>query len=169
MKLTINALDPASINAAIKALNDYKKGLEDKVKKFAAKLAEIGREGAEGRFSPGNVIYDGTNDVVVTAEEVGDGWVINADGKAVCFIEFGTGKFYQDTNRTYGGTIPEGVVDIGKYGHGGGGHPPWTFKDIVDGHSVYTWGNPGNLCLYYTSQEMRQKLTDVAKEVFANA
>ncbi|MBR0542824.1 MAG: hypothetical protein IIW98_00005, partial [Bacteroidaceae bacterium] len=98
----IQSLD--SINAAIKALNNYKKGLEDKVKKFAARLAEIGREGAEGRFSPGNVIYDGTNDVVVTAEEVGGGWVINADGKAVCFIEFGTGKFYQDTNRTYGGT-----------------------------------------------------------------
>jgi len=164
VKLTINVFDPKSIDAAIKAVEDYKKSLETKVKRLAERLAEIGRAEAEVGFQ--QAIYDGTNDVVVSVSPIENGYAVNADGKAVCFIEFGTGKFYQDTNRNYRGRIPDGVVDIGEYGSHHGMHPPWNFID-ESGNVVLTYGNPANLPMFYASQEMRAFIIDTAKEVFA--
>ena len=176
MKLTINALDPASIDAAIKALKDYKKGLEDKAKLLAERIAEMGREGAQYRFD--NAMYDGDLNV-------NDDLDFSARQKYVCFIEFGTGVYFNSTNANYPGNRPVGLVDIGQYGYGYGKGDYWTYKDVngtsslhsigyrrrlKDGREVVvSYGNPANLALYYTSQEMRQKITSMAKEVFADA
>lgn len=183
MKLTINALDPASIDAAIKALKDYKKGLEDKAKLLAERIAEMGREKAQYRFD--NAMYDGDLNVNVSTVKTENGWIVSADGQAVCFIEFGTGVYFNSTNANYPGNRPAGLVDIGQYGYGYGKGDYWTYKDVNgtsslrsigyrrrlrDGREVVvSYGNPANLALYYTSQEMRQKITSMAKEVFADA
>ena len=83
-------LNEASINRAIKELEDYKKWLLSKTKEFLKALADEGVEIANSKFA--KAVYDGTNDVSCSVEERGDNKIaVVAVGGATLFIEFGTG------------------------------------------------------------------------------
>ena len=163
-------LDSRSINKAIKEIEKYKQWLLEKEKLLLSRLAELGANDAQVRFS--SAIYDGINDVTVTHSESGNGYVIEAQGQAVAFIEFGSGVYY-NPSEPYPITRPEGVVAIGQYGKGRGKRRAWFYKgdpgtngEVNEKGYVKTRGNPANMPMWYATEEMRNSIITIAKEVF---
>ena len=174
--IKINPLDPASIKAAIKEVKRYKKHTLAAASKIAEKLAKIGHNGAIARFH--NAQYDGNNDVEVDHFKDGNRWVIRAHGKAVCFIEFGTGVYYNETNTDYPLHRPAGLAEIGEFGTKGKDRT-WAYYGEPGTNGIYlrsnnrgdlylTYGNPANWSMYYTAQELRDILMAIAKEVLTD-
>ena len=127
-----------------------------------ARLGEIGVREASVRFT--TAIYDGVNDSSVSLETISDGYCIKAEGKAVAFIEFGAGV-YHNPGEPYPKPRPTGIVGIGEYGKGRGKRQAWGFKDD-SGNLVITHGNPAAMPMWYASEEMRNNILKIAKEVF---
>lgn len=127
-----------------------------------------------------DALYAGTNDVVVDAPVwEDDRLVLRANGNAVAFIEFGTGKFYEDyPNQDAYSKL--GLSQRGEYGKGKGAHPPWRYigdagnlgvvlKHKSDGTDVIqTYGNPPARAMYQATVTLtdQQRLTEIAREVF---
>ena len=166
-------LNEASINRAIKELEDYKKWLLSKTKEFLKALADEGVEIANTKFA--KAVYDGTNDVSCSVEERGDNKIaVVAVGGATLFIEFGTGVKYPDNHPEAG---KHGMVR-GQYGHKLGRLPQgWRYEGdpgsngevITEGKhvgEVHTYGNPANMCLYMTVRELAEKFEEIARRVY---
>lgn len=161
MKITLNPLDPRSIDNAIKQINQYQATFQNKVMILCEKLAEIGLEVAEPLFEGAR--YDGNNDVTVQIEKSESGYRLVARGSAVAFIEFGTGiKENPSGNASYLGQRPEGIVGIGEYGKGHGA----TGKKWYYAHNTYTYGNPPAMAMYYAEAEMLKEVMNIARSVF---
>ena len=155
-------LSTSSIKGAISELKAFKASLEQKKNKLLAELANIGVREASIRFT--TAIYDGVNDSSVTLKPIDNGYAIVAAGHAVAFIEFGAGV-YHNPGEPYPNPRPEGIVGIGEYGKGYGKRQTWVFRDEA-GEKVFTHGNPAAMPMWYASEEMRSKITQIAKEVF---
>ena len=180
MKISFNAFDTQSIDAAIKKLNDYVKSLELKTKELKVRLASAGYIIASEGF--GTALYDGTNDVSVELSEEGDKLVIRASGQTVYFIEFGTGVHNPEHPLQSGGdgeldsNLPD-LVGHGQYGYGLGRLKSWRYpmdKGAGTGgepdpkHKGYyiTHGNPPNMPMYNAAKTMRSEVLRIAREVF---
>ena len=161
-KIIAMSLSSASIQNAIAELKAYRDTLEAKKDKLLGELAKIGVREASVRFT--TAIYDGVNDSSVTLEPISGGYCIKAEGKAVCFIEFGAGV-YHNSGEPYPDPRPEGIVGIGQYGKGYGKRQAWGFKDET-GELVITHGNPAAMPMWYAREEMRNNILKIAKEVF---
>ena len=155
-------LNPDDISRAIKELKDYKREFLEKEKRLLEGLAEIGLKEASIRFT--TAMYDGTNDVTVRLDKSGNGYVIVAEGKAVAFIEFGAGV-YHNTSEPYPNPRPDGIVGIGEYGQGKGKRNAWGYKNEND-ELVITRGNPAAMPMWYASEEIKNSVLKVVKEVF---
>lgn len=164
MKKTIISctLDAKDIARAIKELRAYKKEFLKKEKRLLEGLAEIGIKEASVRFT--TAMYDGTNDVSVKLDEANNGYVIVAEGTAVAFIEFGAGV-YHNTSEPYPNPRPSGIVGIGEYGQGKGKQTAWGYKNEND-ELVITRGNPAAMPMWYASEEIKNSVLKVVKEVF---
>ena len=156
------SLSSSSIKDAIKELKLFRDSLDRKMDKLLEELANIGVKEASVRFT--TAMYDGVNDSDVSLEPVKNGYAIVAKGKAVAFIEFGAGV-YHNPGEPYPDPRPEGIVGIGEYGKGYGKRQAWGFRNEA-GELVITHGNPAAMPLWYASEEMRSKITKIAKEVF---
>jgi hypothetical protein len=156
-------LDKKDISRAIKELRAYKKAFLEREKRLVEGLAEIGLKEASVRFT--TAMYDGTNDVSVHLDAIDNGYAIVADGKAVAFIEFGAGV-YHNTSEPYPNPRPEGIVGIGEYGKGMGKRKAWGYAD-ENGEIVITRGNPAAMPMWYASEEIRNSILKVAREVFS--
>ena len=156
------SLSASSIENAIAELKSYRDLLEAKKYQLLQKLAYIGVKEAYVRFT--TAMYDGINDSSVTLEPVAGGYCIKAEGKAVAFIEFGAGV-YHNPGEPYPNPRPSGIVGIGEYGKGLGKRQAWGFKDDA-GNLVITHGNPAAMPMWYASEEMRNNILKIAKEVF---
>lgn len=164
MRRTINIeLSQASVQAAIQQMNELKAWIERKTRELNERLAMVAVNEAASRF--GNAIYDGTNDVTLTAEPTANGWQIVAEGQAVFFIEFGAGVYYNGTE-PYPEPRPEGIVGIGEYGKGFGKRKAWGFYS-EDGELVITHGNPAAMPMFYAKEEVITQLNEIARQVFA--
>lgn len=97
-----------------------------------------------------------------------------AVGKAVLFIEFGTGVTYPDDHPEAG----ELGMKRGEYGQGHGKQQSWGYygepgtngvlkEKKNGGFVVITHGNPANMPMYETVKELQDRLTEIAKEVFS--
>jgi hypothetical protein len=155
-------LDQQDIKRAIKELKAYKKKFLEDERELIKRLAEIGLKEASVRFT--TAMYDGVNDVSVRLDETKNGYVIVADGKAVAFIEFGAGV-YHNTSEPYPNPRPQGIVGIGEYGKGYGKRKAWGYKDEND-ELVITRGNPAAMPMWYASEEMKNSILKIVKEVF---
>ena len=166
-------LNEASINRAIKELEDYKKWLLSKTKEFLKALADEGVEIANTKFA--KAVYDGTNDVSCSVEERGDNKIaVVAVGGATLFIEFGTGVKYPDNHPEAG---KHGMVR-GQYGYKLGRLPQgWRYEGdpgsngevITEGKhvgEVHTYGNPANMSRYQTIREVEEKSEEIARRVY---
>ena len=169
-------LSEKGIDEAIKELEDWYEWLQEKAQEFVYELAAIGVEIAKVNF--GKAIYDGTNDVGVRWDDTDEyKATVIANGNSVFFIEFGTGIKYPDDH-------PEKSADLvnhGQYGKGKGADPDgWDyigdymnkggeFKHSVRGTSLFvfhTYGNPANMSMYLTREELKRKFEEVARKVF---
>jgi hypothetical protein len=155
-------LDSKDIARAIKELNQFKKDFLKREKQLIEGLANIGLKEASVRFT--TAMYDGTNDVSVRLDEINNGYAIVADGKAVAFIEFGAGV-YHNTNEPYPNPRPDGIVGIGEYGKGMGKRKAWGYKNEND-ELVITRGNPAAMPMWYASEEIKNSVLRVVREVF---
>ena len=166
-------LNEASIDKAIKELEDYKKWLLSKTKEFLKALADEGVEIANAKFA--KAVYDGTNDVTCSVEERGDGKIaIVAVGGATLFIEFGTGVKYPDNHPEAG---KHGMVR-GQYGYKLGrlpqgwrytGEPGSNGELITEGKhagDIHTYGNPANMSMYQTVRELAENCEEIARRVY---
>ena len=152
----------SSIRDAINELKSYRDSLDVKTDKFLEELAYIGVKEASIRFT--TALYDGINDSTVRLESMWYGYRIVAEGKAVAFIEFGSGV-YHNPGEPYPNPRPSGIVGIGEYGKGMGKRQAWGFRD-ESGELVITHGNPAAMPMWYASEEMRKAIKKKFVEVF---
>lgn len=176
-RISFDVCNTHEIKVAIAEIRLYQKWVEKKTKQITEQLSLIGINEASIRFA--NAQYDGANDVQVRTEESANGdsyvYTIIAEGQAVCFIEFGAGVYHNSA--AYPLEKPEGVVGIGEYGSGKGKQNYWAYYGepgsngrVIEkkngNRAVITHGNPAAMPMYYSSSEMRQKILQIAKEVF---
>ena len=165
-------LDPASVDDAIRKLEEYRDSLKRKAQELCEKLAAIGYTVASAQF--GSAMYDGTNDVTVELNEADGRLTIFASGSAVLFIEFGTGVRNAEHPMQY--QVP-GVVGHGQYGYGLGRLESWRYPmsngagtgGVPDPkHPGYyiTHGNPANMAMYNAAKDTRREILNAAQEVF---
>lgn len=160
MKIKVR-LNSKSINEAYKQIETYRREIEQKTREFTEKLAYIGLKEASVRFT--TAMYDGDNDVKVTLSKTSNGYQIEAEGKAVCFIEFGAGVYYNGTE-PYPKPRPSEISKIGEYGKGKGKQQMWVYNK--DDEKFYTHGNPAAMPMWYATKEMEQNILRIAREVF---
>ena len=162
MKIVIDPFDKKSIDAAIKKIKQYETDFHKKEIEFVRRLKEIGVSVAETGFALAD--YDGVNDVLIAETQNGTRAAVIAYGETVGFIEFGTGvKFreYDSSDTEY--TPPK----HGTYGKGRGKNPHgWYFKQIDGAAARHTYGNPPAEAMLAARDEMIQRVTEIAREVW---
>lgn len=161
----IDIMNIASIRKAMKDVEEYKRWLDTKCDELAQRLADMGAVNVSLGYA--RAIYDGPKDFDVTVEHLGEGkYAINASGRTVLFLEFGAGV-------TYGSGHPQDA----DFGFGPGTYPGqkramnpngWFFYDYDSGgrYTRRTWGNPPSMAMYLTAKELRERVEEVAREVF---
>lgn len=163
MAKTINiTLDNKSISDAIKELKRYKAWILQKEEELRIRLATVGATVASIQFS--RAIYNGSNDVTVRVDDTGSRAVIYAEGESVAFIEFGSGIKYG-----------YGHPQAGEFGFGPGtwsdgpeGKGHWdSEKGWWYGSGEHSYGNPPAMAMYKAVQEITEKVTEIAREVFS--
>jgi len=159
----------ASARKSLERLIDRVQKMETELPKA---LAEYGMNAATVRFS--SAVYDillsgawSTPDIRVSAEQTADGWAVVANGREVCFIEFGAGVYYNGGNSSYLGERPKEIVGIGEYGQGKGKRDMWVFYDESD-DKAWTHGTPANNVLYYTAQDMKARIEEEARRILTS-
>lgn len=175
MKIKVRLSD-AGLRDAERQIQEYKATLNQKAQEFAKALAQKGIDVATVRFA--NAQYAGDNDVTVERDPVQtpNGFAIVAHGKAVAFIEFGTGVMHS----AYGGELPDGVGEHGTYGKENGKHKRWyyygdsgnagTYVDTVPGKGQlnYTSGNEPAMAMWGAVEEMASQVEATWREVWSS-
>ena len=173
MKIKVRLSD-AGLRDAERQIREHKTTLNQKAQEFAKALADKGLDVAKVRFA--NAQYAGDNDVTVEHDPVQtpNGFAIVAHGKAVAFIEFGTGV----SHFAYGGELPAGVGEHGTYGKGNGQHKRWYYYGEsgnagtpvkqVDGKGQlnYTSGNEPAMAMWGAVEEMASQVEATWREVW---
>ena len=173
MKIKVRLSD-AGLRDAERQIQEYKATLNKKAQEFAKALAQKGIDVATVRFA--NAQYAGDNDVTVEHDPVQtpNGFAIVAHGKAVAFIEFGTGVMHS----AYGGELPNGVGEHGTYGKENGKHKRWYYYGEsgnagtpvkeVDGKGQlnYTSGNDAAMAMWGAVEEMASQVEATWREVW---
>lgn len=165
-------LSTSGIESLERSLEEYLRWQREKAQELAERLAELGVEVAELRFS--TAAYDGTKDVSVSKSATGNGYVVKAEGQTVLFIEFGTGVTYPDNH-------PEAAqfgMRRGEYGKGRGKQSSWGYYGDDPGTNgvlkvngrgepvVITHGNPAAMPMYEARKTIEQELPRIVREVF---
>ena len=171
MKIKVRLSD-AGLRDAERQIQEYKTTLNKKAQEFAKALADKGLDVAKVRFA--NAQYAGSNDVSCHVEQNEAACSIIAEGKAVAFIEFGTGVMHS----AYGGELPNGVGEHGTYGKENGKHKRWyyygdpgnagTYVDTVPGKGQlnYTSGNDAAMAMWGAVEEMASQVEATWREVW---
>ena len=171
MKIKVRLSD-AGLRDAERQIQEYKATLNKNAQEFAKALADKGLDVAKVRFA--NAEYAGSNDVSCRVEQNGSACTIVAEGKAVAFIEFGTGV----SHSAYGGELPAGVGEHGTYGKGNGQHKRWYYYGEsgnagtpvkqVDGKGQlnYTSGNEPAMARWGAVEEMASQVETTWREVW---
>ena len=163
--ISVNIKSTDSINKAIREVDKYRRQIEKKTKLLCERLAAMGAISVSLGFS--QAFYDGPTDFAVSIEsESNNIFRVTASGDTVAFVEFGAGITYaadgaHPKNGEFGtgpGTYPEGK------GHWNDPKGWWLPKEKGGGKS---WGNPAQMPIYRTAQELAREVARVAAEVFS--
>ena len=160
----IDIMNLGSIQAAMREVEDYRRWLDEKCAELVKRLADIGQATATAIYA-GAHDYEGEREEQVTVEQRGEAtYAIVASGRTVLFLEFGAGV-------KFGGGHPQ----AGEFGYGPGTYPGqthafdpkgWWFEDADGKH--HTYGNAPSMAMYNTAKELRERIEEVAREVFSN-
>ena len=178
MKIKVRLSD-AGLRDSERQIQEYKTTLNKKAQEFAKALADKGLDVAKVRFA--NAEYAGSNDVSCHVEQNGNTCTIIAEGKAVAFIEFGTGVTHQGWGAA--GTVgplplPDNIGEHGTYGKENGKHKRWyyygdpgnagTYVDTVPGKGQlnYTSGNDAAMAMWGAVEEMSSQVEATWREVW---
>jgi hypothetical protein len=156
-----NAFDSASVQSAIQQLERLRMEQDDKVQNACMRIAEYGATRAQTDFS--SAVYDGNNDVTVTAEQTALGARVVASGEAVLFIEYGAG-----VTMGYGHPRPMGYGP-GTYNptYPTAANPNWRNPNgWYYAHGRKSWGNPPAAAMYHAEQDMYYRAYEIANGVF---
>lgn len=171
MKIKVRLSD-AGLRDAERQIQEYKATLNKRARALAFRLSWLGLEVAKIRFE--NAEYAGSNDVKCHINQKDKTCTIVAEGKAVAFIEFGTGAHHNG----YGGELPPGVGAHGSYGQGKGAGRRWyyygdpgnagTYVDTVPGKGQlnYTDGNEPAMAMWGAVEEMASQVEATWREVW---
>lgn len=166
-------LSRKGIADAKKFLLDYKKNvLQQKLRVFVERLAQIGVETAKANITTFDAIFTGELLNSIRAEsgvftkDTAIFYVV-ADSEHAVWVEWGTGQLGSEAPYPY--PFPEGVewnyntgktifeISPGRYG--------W-FYPMDDGTWRFTQGMPSRPFMYETAIDLRQRMVQIAKEVF---
>ena len=155
----------SNVDNVILQLKRYKNDLNAKIRLFIERLGQIGVNTAQIMYH--TAVYDGDKDVEVSAEWTSDTALrVAASGKSVLFIEFGSGLggygHPQASQFGYGpGTYSDNEALGGK--HHWADPNGWYYR-----HGEKSHGNPPSRAMYDAGKEMRERIMQTAKEVFAH-
>lgn len=156
-KITIDPINPRSIQNAIRELEEYKREIKRKSDLLCDKLAELGAKRVSIEYSWVESLVSDSGDMpVISVTNEGDTWTIHADGKEVAFLEFGSGLI------GYGHPEPQGYGP-GKYPGKGHWNDPKGWHTPLGQHS---YGNEPTAGMWQAKVEMRENLKRIAEEVF---
>ena len=182
---TVNvSISVQGLDKALKRIEEFKSGLQDKCQELAKRLGEIGVQVAQTHYK--SAPYAGVNDVEVWLDESGDKGTVTiiAGGEAVLFIEFGTGITMPDSMEARAELKSGGVVGHGQYGDKRGSSPKGWYYPIEKGvgenpplgtevsnkpgmeHLIHTYGNPAYPAMYLARKEIIENVQSIAREVF---
>lgn len=178
MKIKVRLSD-AGLKQAEKDILKYKATLNQKARALAFRLSWLGLEVAKIRFA--NAQYAGSNDVKCHINQKDKICTIVAEGKAVAFIEFGTGVTHQGWGAA--GTVgplplPDNIGEHGTYGKENGKHKRWYYYGEsgnagtpvkeVDGKGQlnYTDGNEPAMAMWGAVEEMASQVEVTWREVW---
>lgn len=170
-KITLNPFDPASIDAAIAQVKEYRDSLESKTetlrKRVAEEIAALSQTGFNGAGYD-DVIHEGMKvpDVRVSVDEQDNVSIVVAYGNEAVFAEFGAGVYYNgpagSSPHPWG---PGNVFYIGTYGKGYGARKIWGYYDEA-GDLKLTHGTPASMPMYHATQDVVNMIVEIAREVF---
>lgn len=168
MTINLDVTSPNSIAMAVQKVNAYAEKVMRLKEELPKALAEFGVTEAQAHYGVGtyDILLSGQfsqPNIVVSAQQRDNGWAVVANGKEVCFVEFGAGVFYTG-GESYLGTRPPGIVGIGQYGKGHGKQNAWGFKD-ENGEVYITQGTPANNTMYFTAKAMRERIEETARRI----
>ena len=157
-------IDISSASGIQKAIYDIEL-IQEKLRKmeeinaYLDKLSGYGVIIAQNAFNDGylyNNSYGGDyGNVTVTATQTDNGFIIEAAGEQVLFMEFGAGVYY--SGRAYEGERPEGIVGIGEYGKKRGKRKAWGYYQNGDKASlVITHGVPALQGMYLAKKRIME-------------
>ena len=178
MKIKVRLSD-AGLKQAEKDILKYKATLNRKARALAFRLSWLGLEVAKIRFA--NAQYAGSNDVKCHINQKDKTCTIVAEGKAVAFIEFGTGVTHQGWGAA--GTVgplplPDNIGEHGTYGKENGKHKRWYYYGEsgnagipvkeVDGKGQlnYTSGNDAAMAMWGAVEEIASQVEATWREVW---
>ena len=164
LTVNVNVGSTDSITKAIREIEKYRRRLEKKRKELCERFASIGAISVSLGFA--QAAYDGPTDFSVSIESANDGvFRVTASGETVAFVEFGAGITYaaeaHPKNGEFGtgpGTYPEGK------GHWNDPKGWWIPREKGGGRS---FGNPAQMPVYRTAQELAKQVERIATEVFS--
>lgn len=162
-KITINPLDPLSIEKAVEELNKYKKKVEDLPEKLAQKMQAEGYQYARAHLPP---IADQNLPAWLTTGQKGLSYTIEASG-CLPFVEFGTGvvgqaggypstEYLNEAGWDYASGPKVHRTEHGKIG--------WTYFNEARGHFMFTEGIAPGAFMYNTVQYIKGNYLQWAKE-----
>lgn len=163
-------LSESEIDNAISELNQYKRTITEKMKKFRKRVAERLAQNIQDGFN-GAIVDDLINDgprfahVNVTYDNKENISVVIANGEDAVWVEFGAGVYYNGPSGT--SPHPNGNnlgFTIGGYGQGKGSRKIWGFYE--DGQLRLTRGTPATMPMYNTVRDICKEITKIAREIF---
>ena len=161
--IKVNVLDTNSIDAAIQALNDYKKKLDSLPEKLAQRAQ---KEGLERMISGIPPISDQNEPALYGTGQYGNVYTIEAGG-CLPYVEFGTGVVGQ------GGGYPEPMylTNVGwQYASGPHvfttkkGRKGWFWFSNARGHFLFTEGIAPGGFMASTIRYLRDRIPEIARE-----
>lgn len=175
--ISINPLSTASRENAIakidaliekihklESFDEYLKTLADK-----GVATAISRYSVADMFNINGVGEYGLKNAHVSSRMTDNGFVIEADGSQVLFMEFGAGVYYEGW-QSYPDERPSGIVGIGQYGDGNGQRQAWGYyrggERNEDGSNlVVTHGVPALAGMYYAKKQIMLEVEQKVKEL----
>lgn len=162
--IELDPLDPFSVMAAGIKYRRLLREFDQKVDQFLEELAERGKEVlGELGYTPD------AGEITVTVEPIDNGYMINAAGKGVVFLEFGAGDTVNSGNK-YAELMPFDV-ESGSYSEENNGMYSITQQLFSQGYWEfggvrYTQITPRN-GMQTVWETLMQEWRDIAKRVFA--